>query len=151
MGKINPRQQKFCQEYLLDFNATQAAIRAGYSKKTARQIGQQNLTKLDIKKYLSQITEKITKKMELDAQYVITKIHETYLFNSEVEEKKKRDNTVHKSMRNAKVALKSLELLGKYFKLFTEVVETRNYEEIEKRLRMGIERVKKYQEEDKND
>ena len=52
--RISPRppthkQQRFVEEYLVDFNATQAAIRAGYSRKTARQIGEENLTKPDIK------------------------------------------------------------------------------------------------------
>ena len=52
--KLNPKQQLFCIEYLKDFNATQAAIRAGYSKDTARQIGSENLTKLDIQNELSE-------------------------------------------------------------------------------------------------
>ena len=47
-GKLTPRQQKFVDEYLKDLNATQAAIRAGYSKKTAQPIGAQNLCKLMI-------------------------------------------------------------------------------------------------------
>ena len=50
--KLTAKQQRFCDEYLIDLNATQAAIRAGYSKKTAKQIGQQNLTKLDLKEYI---------------------------------------------------------------------------------------------------
>ena len=56
---MTPKQQRFCDEYLIDLNATQAAIRAGYSKKTAKQIGQENLTKLDIKEYIEKrMTEK---------------------------------------------------------------------------------------------
>lgn len=46
--QLTPKQVLFIQEYLVDSNATQAAIRAGYSKKTAMQIGEQNLRKLDI-------------------------------------------------------------------------------------------------------
>ena len=45
---MNARQKKFCDEYLIDCNATQAAIRAGYSPKTAKSIGQENLTKLEL-------------------------------------------------------------------------------------------------------
>ena len=52
MAKLTERQQRFCDEYLISLNATQAAIKAGYSKKTARQIGQENLTKPDIKEYI---------------------------------------------------------------------------------------------------
>lgn len=50
--KLTPKQQLFCDEYLIDLNATQAAIRAGYSEKTAKQIGQENLSKPDLKKYI---------------------------------------------------------------------------------------------------
>lgn len=46
---MNAKQKRFCDEYLIDCNATQAAIRAGYSPKTAKQIGQENLTKPDLK------------------------------------------------------------------------------------------------------
>lgn len=52
MAKMTAKQQRFCDEYLIDLNATQAAIRAGYSKKTAKQIGQENLTKPDINEYI---------------------------------------------------------------------------------------------------
>ena len=45
MSKLTLRQQRFVEEYLVDLNATQAAIRAGYSPKTARQQGHENLTK----------------------------------------------------------------------------------------------------------
>ena len=46
--KLNNKQMMFCKEYMIDLNATQAAIRAGYSKKTAQEIGSQNLSKLII-------------------------------------------------------------------------------------------------------
>ena len=45
MAKLTPKQKKFCLEYLKDLNATQAAIRAGYSKRTARATGSDNMTK----------------------------------------------------------------------------------------------------------
>ena len=54
MAKMTAKQQRFCDEYLIDLNATQAAIRAGYSKKTARAIGNENLMKPDIKKYIDE-------------------------------------------------------------------------------------------------
>lgn len=45
---LTPKQARFVSEYLIDLNATQAAIRAGYSARTARQMGEENLTKPDI-------------------------------------------------------------------------------------------------------
>ena len=50
--KLTAKQQRFCDEYLIDLNATQAAIRAGYSKKTAYSIGQENLKKPEISAYI---------------------------------------------------------------------------------------------------
>lgn len=52
MAKMTAKQQRFCDEYLIDLNATQAAIRAGYSKKTAQVIGAENLSKPIIKEYI---------------------------------------------------------------------------------------------------
>ena len=48
--ELTPKQERFCQEYMKDLNGTQAAIRAGYSKETARQQAQRLLTKVYIKK-----------------------------------------------------------------------------------------------------
>lgn len=50
--KLTDKEVMFCKYYLYDFNATQAAIKAGYSEKTATSIGSQNLTKLHIKTYI---------------------------------------------------------------------------------------------------
>ena len=52
-AKMTDKQRRFCDEYLIDLNATQAAIRAGYSKKTARQAGTENLSKPVIKQHLA--------------------------------------------------------------------------------------------------
>nr|WP_246386828.1 terminase small subunit [Gluconacetobacter sacchari] len=51
---LNDKQRRFVEEYLVDLNATQAAIRAGYSEKTARSQGQRMLTNVDIQKCLSE-------------------------------------------------------------------------------------------------
>src|SRR5687767_10030922 len=50
---LTDKQIRFCEEYLIDLNATQAAIRAGYSPKTAHSIGAENLIKPEIQEYLS--------------------------------------------------------------------------------------------------
>ncbi len=52
---LTPKQQRFVEEYLTDLNATQAAIRAGYSAKTAEVIGYENLRKPHIQKYLNEL------------------------------------------------------------------------------------------------
>ena len=48
-GKLTPKQARFVEEYLIDLNATQGAIRAGYSAKTANEQGAQLLAKLSIR------------------------------------------------------------------------------------------------------
>ena len=52
MANLTPKQQRFVEEYLIDLNATQAAIRAGYSEKTADSIGLQLLRKTQVSEQL---------------------------------------------------------------------------------------------------
>lgn len=56
---MNERQRRFADEYIISRNATEAAIKAGYSKKTARSIGNENLTKPDISEYIKKRTEEL--------------------------------------------------------------------------------------------
>lgn len=55
MGKLSDKQELFCNEYIIDFNATQAAIRAKYKENTAKQIGSENLSKPDIRERISEL------------------------------------------------------------------------------------------------
>ncbi len=73
---MTPKQQRFVQEYLIDLNATQAAIRAGYSKKTAKQIGQENLTKPDVKTAIDKALDDRAKETKVDQKYVIDNLIE---------------------------------------------------------------------------
>lgn len=58
--KLTAKQERFCEEYIIDLNATKAAIRAGYSEKTAYSIGQENLTKPEIIERLSELRADIS-------------------------------------------------------------------------------------------
>lgn len=66
---LTEREKRFCNEYVIDFNATAAAIRAGYSKKTARRIASENLTKLDIQNYLRTIQQRLQQKIEITQEF----------------------------------------------------------------------------------
>lgn len=66
-GAMTPKQALFVAEYRKDLNATQAAIRAGYSPKTAYSVGQENLSKPEIAKALAQSTQIQLEKAELTA------------------------------------------------------------------------------------
>lgn len=78
---LNAKQIRFCEEYVIDFNATAAAIRAGYSKKTARVIGSENLTKPDIKKKVEELREDLRNKSALTADMVITELRHLGFWN----------------------------------------------------------------------
>jgi len=65
--KLTLKQQKFADEYIKSGNAADAARKAGYSKQTARTVGQQNLTKLDIKEYIDEHMAEIASKRIMDA------------------------------------------------------------------------------------
>lgn len=71
---LTDKQEMFCREYLIDLNATQAAIRAGYSVKTANRIAAQNLSKLDIQNRIAELKAKRNEGMKIDADYVLFRL-----------------------------------------------------------------------------
>lgn len=70
-NELNEKQKKFCQEYIIDFNGAQAAIRAGYSKKTAKEIASENLTKPNIQRYLNELINKRNERLEFSQDDVM--------------------------------------------------------------------------------
>lgn len=76
MGKLTAKQEAFCREYLVDLNATQAAIRAGYSKNTAKATGSENLTKPDIAANIAEMKGKRMERAEINADYVLNRLIE---------------------------------------------------------------------------
>ncbi|MEJ7737433.1 MAG: terminase small subunit [Chitinophagaceae bacterium] len=78
---LTSRQLRFCQEYIIDPNATKSAIKAGYSPKTARQIGDQNLSKVYILKEIKRHQEELRKKLELTAEKVIEELRALGFWN----------------------------------------------------------------------
>lgn len=133
MDRMNPRQQRFVEEYLIDLNATQAAIRAGYSKKTAGQIGDENLKKPEIAAAVQSEMDKRSKRTELTADYVITGLREVaerclerapvMAGRGEDRQQLVDDEGRHVWTFDAAGANKAFELLGKHLKLFTDKVE----------------------------
>lgn len=72
--KLTPKQQRFVQEYLVDFNATQAAIRAGYSAKTAQVIGAENLTKPMVAAEIQRLGAKTAAKLEITRENIMQEL-----------------------------------------------------------------------------
>ena len=104
---MNPRQTLFAKEYAVDHNATQAAIRAGYSKKTAYSQGQRLLNHAEVSVLVKAQQDKQSEALELTTESVLTGLNEIA--------------TDKKLAPSARV--RAYELLGKHQGLFTERVE----------------------------
>ena len=74
MSKLTNKQEAFCQQYVIDKNATQAAIRAGYSEKTAKESGYENLTKPHVKARVDELLSEVSEKALCDAQWVVERL-----------------------------------------------------------------------------
>lgn len=130
MGKLTAKQQRFCDEYLIDLNATQAAIRAGYSEKTARAIGAENLTKPDINAYIEKRMAEKEAKLIADQDEVLKYITSVMRGESKAEvvvvEGCGDGYSEARRMTKApdeKERLKAAEMLGKRYGLFKDKVE----------------------------
>ncbi|GAB3287827.1 terminase small subunit [Parahaliea aestuarii] len=69
-GTLTAKQERFCQEYLVDLNATHAAARAGYSVRTAKQAGAENLSKPVLMARIEQLKAERLERIQFDADYV---------------------------------------------------------------------------------
>ena len=123
---LNPKQQAFVREYLVDFNATQAAIRAGYSPKTAGVQGHELLKKPEISEEVDRGRARLASKAAITAEEVI---------NGLKREAQAADND------GARVAAWSW--LGKHLKLFTEKQELAGADGAPLQIAININRGKK--------
>lgn len=73
---LTAKQEAFCQEYLVDLNATQAAIRAGYSAKTAQEQGAQNLLKLMVQNRIAELQAVRAERVQITSDYVLNRLAE---------------------------------------------------------------------------
>lgn len=73
---LTDNQEVFCREYLIDLNATQASIWAGYSVNTARKIGSENLTKPDVHDCIRELKSQRCDLVGIDAAYVLRRLTE---------------------------------------------------------------------------
>ncbi|MHB8034689.1 terminase small subunit [Clostridium botulinum] len=128
--KLTPKQKAFADYYIQTGNATEAAIKAGYSKKTARFIGNENLTKLYIKNYIDgrmkQLEDERIAKANEVLQYLTRVIRgqetEEVVVTENIGDFKSEAKTIKKEI-GAKDRIKAAELLGKRYRLFTDKVE----------------------------
>lgn len=143
---LTDKQRLFCDEYLIDLNATQAAIRAGYSEKTARKIGSENLSKPDIRAYIEirlaekedaliakqdEVMKYLTSVMRREyCEHVVVTLSEEktdYVMGDDGKYRKQSVKTEKPEVVEIPARLadanKAAELLGKRYSLFTDKVD----------------------------
>ena len=126
---MTDRQRKFCDEYLIDCNATQAAIRAGYSPKTAKSMGNRLLTYVYIRTYIDEQLAALHDEKVADADEVIKYLTSVMRGESTAEivvvEGEGDGCSSARRINKApdeKERLKAAELLGKRYGIFTDKV-----------------------------
>ena len=111
--KLTSKQELFCKEYLKDLNAKQAAIRAGYSEKTAASIGQENLNKPDLAEYITKLKKERSDRVQVDSDWVLIQAKKSFEINAKLT----YDEKGNEKMVNPNAAAKFLELTGKHVKV----------------------------------
>lgn len=125
MVKLTAKQQRFVDEYLIDLNATQAAIRAGYSARSARQIADRNMSKDDIKKA---VADKMAEKESslIATQDEILKYLTSVMRGESTAAVIIEEEGIHREFDkhpSEKERLQAAELLGKRYGLYIEKVD----------------------------
>lgn len=120
---MNERQKRFCDEYLIDCNATQAAIRAGYSDKTAKVTGAKLLTNANLKAYIDEQLERLHNEKTADAQEVLEYLTSVMRGQSTAAVLSMCGDGCQEVIQKApdeKERLKAAELIGKRFGMFKD-------------------------------
>lgn len=125
MAKMTERQRRFCEEYLIDGNASQAAIRAGYSKRSATVVSTTLMKNPQVQAYLKKLLDELHSAKVADAQEVLEYL--TSIMRGEQREQTLQ--LIGDGMQDitaidvaAKDRLKAAELLGKRYGIFKENV-----------------------------
>lgn len=134
VGKLTDKQKRFVEEYLVDLNATQAAIRAGYSEQTAYSIGQRLLKKVEVQEAIQQAQNKRSERTQITQDEVIRRLIENVDISmgkkatvitipSKSENGEVVGNDVAQFVYEPSAANKALELLGKHLGIFKDGVD----------------------------
>ena len=131
MSELTSKQQRFVEEYLIDLNATKAAMRAGYSKRTARQVGAENLSKPVIATAIQKAMEERSERTGIDQDWVLNNLRSITERCMQVEPvtdskgdpvfvENAEGGIVPAFTFNSTGANRALELIGKHLGMFVE-------------------------------
>ena len=147
--KLTEKQKRFADYYIETGNATEAAIKAGYSQRTARFIGAENLTKPNIKNYIDNKLKEMEDKRIAKADEVLK--HLTAAMRGEIEEEvvvvesigdyESRARVIKKQL-SARERIKAAELLGKRYALFTDKLDVDDRTETKAKLDSILKQLK---------
>lgn len=127
----NKKHERLCLEYVIDYNATQAGIRSGYSQKTAHSIACELLKKPELRERVRELQAEQRERLVLSSDYVAIKLVECVQKSMQASPVIAFNPLTNKYEQNgeyqydSKGATKALELLGKHLGMFTEKVELR--------------------------
>lgn len=116
---LTAKQAAFVAEYLIDLNATQAAIRAGYSEKAAKAIGAENLTKPDVQEAIKEAMQARAERTEITQDKVLKDVEA--IKRDAMRSKIGKDGT--EEMINHTAALKACELQGRHLKMWNDKLD----------------------------
>lgn len=110
MGKLTKREESFCLQYVIDYNGTQAAIRAGYKESNAHNCAHRLLKKAEVSARVRELQREMAERLVLSADFVVLEAMETY--------------RSCKALGDAKNALKALKLIGDHLGMFDKGKKT---------------------------
>ena len=120
--KLTIKQKKFADEYIRLGNSTQAAINAGYSKKTARQIGADNLSKAYIREYINEKMDALDKKKTMQIKEIMEEL--TSIARGELkEERLDKDGNIVETRPLFADRLKAMDMLGKRYGMWNGMAQ----------------------------
>lgn len=143
-SELTPKQQRFCEEYLIDLNATQAAIRAGYSEKTAQEQASRLLSNVMVQAAIDAGKKQRSANTGITAERVLTGIMGVIeRCEQAVPVLDDEGNPTGEWKFESGSALRGYELLGKHLKLFTERIEVTDSSDLANRVKAARERARK--------
>lgn len=125
----NKRHERFCQEYVVDYNGTQAAIRAGFKEKSARQQAARMLTNANILSRVRELQHEQVERLAVTQDYVVLQLLDTYQKCLEETPVMKFDPDLGEMVETGKYqfdsrgALRALELLGKHLGMYNDKLQ----------------------------